>query len=87
MSVGGTLLAGLKNVDGRSHSRSKLCQNAVPLFAVLFGGPLNRFGRERNAYTLADFLVHRYGPAVRRPAPLAAAGPRRQPKLSGRRTV
>jgi SSS family solute:Na+ symporter len=40
----------------------------VPLFAWLFGGPLNRFGREMKAFTLADFLVHRYGESVRRPA-------------------
>jgi SSS family solute:Na+ symporter len=40
----------------------------VPLFAWLFGGALNRFGREYSAFTLSDFLVHRYGEQVRRPA-------------------
>lgn len=40
----------------------------VPLFAWLFAGPLNRFGREFKAFTLTDFLVARYGPSVAKPA-------------------
>ena len=71
-AIGGASIAGFTGMgfdEGISSFWILLVSGfTVPLFAWLFGGNLNRFGREKSAFTLSDFLVHRYGPAVRRPA-------------------
>jgi SSS family solute:Na+ symporter len=71
-AIGGASIAGFTGMgfdEGISSFWILLVSGfTVPLFAWLFGGALNRFGRERSAFTLSDFLVHRYGEALRRPA-------------------
>ncbi len=71
-AIGGASIAGFTGMgfdEGISSFWILLVSGfTVPLFAWLFGGALNRFGREQSAFTLSDFLVRRYGPAVQRPA-------------------
>ncbi len=71
-SIGGASLAGFTGT-GFSTGISTMwilvvSSFTVPLFAWAFGPALNRFGRRFEAFTLADFLVHRYGETLRRPA-------------------
>ncbi len=71
-SIGGASLAGFTGT-GFSEGIATIwilvvSSFTVPLFAWLFGPALNRFGRRYDAYTLADFLVHRFGEGIRRPA-------------------
>ncbi len=71
-SIGGASLAGFTG-EGFSSGISSIwlivvSSFTVPLFALLFGPAINRFGREHGACTLGDFLVWRYGPAMRGPA-------------------
>jgi len=71
-SIGGASLAGFTGT-GFSTGISTMwilvvSSFTVPLFAWAFGPALNRFGRRYDAFTLADFLVHRYGEVMRRPA-------------------
>jgi len=70
-AIGGGSLAGFTGAgytDGISTLWILLVSGfTVPLFAWLFGKAINLFGRQQNAFTLADFLVHRYGPELRRP--------------------
>lgn len=46
--------------------------SGVTLFVVLFARRLNYFGRKTGAVTIADFVCHRYGEALRVPVALVA---------------
>ncbi len=71
-SIGGASLAGFTGT-GFSEGISTIwlivfSSFTVPIFAWAFGPAINRFGREASAFTLADFLVTRFGPRLRAPA-------------------
>ncbi|MDQ7088387.1 MAG: sodium:solute symporter family protein [Acidobacteriota bacterium] len=71
-SIGGASLAGFTG-EGYASGISSIwlivvSSLTVPLFAAFFGPAINRFGRRHGAFTLADFLVWRFGPGMRGPA-------------------